>query len=125
LFWIWISYCDKCIKNVINKELECIQCIDGYFLGNNGYCTKCEEPKVQGIQNRCIFCNNTEEGGKEGCELCVSDNGNISCVQCIKGFILLEDDNSCIKINNSTEDIEKYTNCQKVTIDNYRKYKCT
>ena len=82
------TYCDKCIKNKTINELECIKCIDGYFLTENGYCTKCENPKVQGTKQRCIFCNNTEEGGKEGYELCYSDNGIITCKKCKKGFIL-------------------------------------
>ena len=118
------SYCDKCFKNKDNNELECKRCIDGYFLANNGYCTKCEEPKVQGNQNRCIFCNNTEEGGIEGCELCFSDNGTISCQQCIKGYILSEDDKTCIKIEDNSE-TEAYANCQKVSRNNSALYNCT
>ena len=54
-----------------------------------------KQPKVQGIQDRCIFCNNTEEGGIKGFELYISDNGNIYCIQCIEGFILFENDNTC------------------------------
>ena len=117
-------HCDKYIKNINNNELECIKCIDGYFLGNNGYCTKCEEPKVQGTLNRCIFCNNTEEGGLEGCELCFSDNGNIKCQQCKKGFILSEDDKTCIKLTEFPE-IEKFTNCQKVSAIDGVQFDCT
>ena len=107
------TYCDKCIKNLEYNEYECIQCIDGYFLANNGYCTKCVAPKVQGTENRCIFCNNTEEGGIRGCELCFSDNGNITCQQCKKGFILSEDDQTCLEISEN-QDVESFTNCQKV-----------
>jgi len=118
------AYCDKCIKNKDNNDLECIKCIDGYFLTTNGYCTKCEAPKVQGTQNKCIFCNNTEEGGLEGCELCSSDNGNIICQQCKKGFILSEDDKTCIKISGSS-DLEQLTNCQKVSRNNSENYICT
>ena len=118
------TYCDKCIKNKDNNKLECIKCIDGYFLANNGYCTKCESPKVLGAQNRCIFCNNTKEGGIGGCELCFSDNGNIVCQQCKKGFILSEDDKTCIKISDFPE-LEIFTNCQKVSRDNIGFYKCT
>ena len=118
------TYCDKCINNKDINELECIKCIDGYFLGNHGYCTKCVEPKVQGTLNRCIFCNNTEEGGLEGCELCFSDNGNITCQQCREGFILSEDDKTCIKIEDFPE-IEEYANCQKVSRNNGDQYVCT
>jgi len=118
------TYCDKCIKNEINNEYECIQCIDGYFLANNGYCTKCEAPKVQGTENRCIFCNNTKEGGIRGCELCVSDNGNITCQQCKKGFILSEDDETCLEISDYPN-VESFSNCQKISKDEKNIYKCT
>ena len=115
--------CDKCLNND-NDELECTKCIDGYFLGNNGYCTKCKEPKVQGTENRCIFCNNTDEGGIDGCELCFSDNGDITCQQCEKGFILYEEDKTCKKIGKYPQ-IEKFTNCQKVSLNSNGDYDCT
>ena len=118
------TYCDKCIRNKNNNELECLKCIDGYFLANNGYCNKCEAPKVQGTENRCIFCNNTVEGGIKGCELCFSDNGNIACQQCAKGFILSEDDKTCIGTE-EYEEIKKYTNCQKISRNNSDEFKCT
>ena len=93
--------------------MECIKCIDRYFLTNNGYCTKCEYPKVQGNFSRCIFFNNTEEGGIEGWERCSSDNEYIICQKCQNGYILLENNNSCSKISDH-EEIENYTNCEKV-----------
>ena len=116
------THCDKCTRNNIMKEIECFKCIDGYFLTNNGYCAKCEYPKVQGNDSRCIFCNNIEEGGIDGCERCYSDNGYIICKQCKNGYILVENDNSCLKISEH-EEIEKFTNCQKVLKDN-NNYKC-
>ena len=118
------EYCDVCIKRNENKEIECFKCIEGYFLANNGYCTKCEAPKVQGTQKRCIFCNNTKEGGIKGCELCNSDNGNITCKQCEKGFILLENNKTCIEISKS-ENLGNFANCQKVSQDSAGKYECT
>ena len=126
------TYCDQCTKNNTEKELECIKCIDGYFLNSNGYCTKCEEPKVQGTNLRCIFCNNTGEGGIEGCEVCSSDNGNITCLQCKNGYILLENNQSCIHIGEEENEektelevIRSYTNCEKILLNDNNEYKCT
>ena len=116
--------CDICIKDNETKEIECFKCIEGYFLTNNGYCTKCEEPKVQGTQKRCIFCNNTEEGGIKGCIQCNSDNGRIACKQCEKGFILLENNKTCIEIS-KIQDGKNFVNCQKMSKDDYCKFKCT
>ena len=51
------------------------------------------------MQKRCIFCNNTEEGEIERCLQCNSNNGNIACNQCEKGFILLKNNKTCIEIS--------------------------
>ena len=114
--------CDRCHEE--NNEFECVKCIDGYFLTNNGYCAKCEEPKVQGINNVCTFCNDTDEGGIEGCEQCFSDDGKIICQQCKQGFILLENNQSCIKIYENSE-FENFINCQRITFDENGKYYCS
>ena len=58
-----------------------------------------EELKVQSTQKRCIFCNNEEEGEIERCIQCNSDNGNITCKQCEKGFILLENNKTVLEIS--------------------------
>jgi len=66
--------CERCHEE--NNEFECIRCNDGYFLSNIGNCIKCGDNKVQSINNNCVYCNDTDEGGIEGCEKCISDNGN-------------------------------------------------
>ena len=51
------------------------------------------------MQKRCIFFNNVEESEKERCMQCNSNNGNRTCNQCEKGFILLENNKTCIEIS--------------------------
>ena len=54
-----LTNCEICHNK--NNEFECIKCKDNYFLSNIGYCIRCDEPKVQGINNNCIYCNDIEK----------------------------------------------------------------
>ena len=110
--------CERCKIDIDNfNEFVCSKCSVGYFLNKDGYCEQCENPLVQGIHNTCVKCNDTDEGGIEGCEKCVSDNGKIYCQQCQEGFILNEKNQKCIKISEDSK-LEKFINCQRVLLDN-------
>ena len=116
------NYCDRCHNE--SNEFECLKCIDGYFLSNNGVCMSCKEPKVQGKNNFCIFCNDTDEGGIDGCDKCSSDNGKITCHQCRLGYTLLEENQTCLRISTYKE-LEQFPNCQQVSLDENDNYYCT
>ena len=116
------NHCDRC--HYESNEFECLKCIDGYFLSNNGVCMSCQEPKVQGKNNFCIFCNDTDEGGIDGCDKCSSDNGKITCHQCRPGYTLLEEDQTCLRISTHKE-LEKFPNCQQVSLDESNNYYCS
>ena len=120
------SNCERCKVDKDNfDEFICIKCSVGYFLNEDGYCVQCKQPLVQGSQNKCIYCNNTDEGGIEGCEKCISDNGKILCQQCKEGFLLLENNQSCGKISENLE-LELFPNCQKIYLnENNNIYHCT
>jgi len=58
------SNCERCTVDKDNfDEFICIKCSVGYFLNDDGYCVQCKQPLVQSNQNKCIYCNNTDEGG--------------------------------------------------------------
>jgi len=123
------SNCERCKIDQDNfDEFICSKCSVGYFLNEDGYCVKCNQPLVQGNKNKCIYCNNTDEGGIEGCEKCVSDNGKIFCQQCKEGFILLENNQKCEKISENLK-LELYPNCQRVYLteneNGDKTYNCT
>jgi len=119
------SNCERCKVDKDNfDEFICIKCSVGYFLNEDGYCVQCKQPLVQGNQNKCIYCNSTDEGGIEGCEKCISDNGKIFCQQCKEGFILLENNQLCEKISENLE-FELYPNCQRIYLNENNTYNCT
>ena len=115
--------CDSCHYNNDNEEYEYTKCIDGYFMTDNNFCIKCEEPKVQGLNNRCICCNDDKEGGIEGCEECFSNNGDITCNKCKRGYILEENSQKCLNV--SKEGLEYLTNCLKVSKISAHNYICS
>ena len=91
-----------------DNDLICTKCIKDYFLREDGKCISCDDNKVR-IKNKCIFCNETEDG-IEGCTSCQSDGNVITkCNKCSNGYILFQGNNSCIKSDNYG--LEKFTNC--------------
>ena len=73
------------------------------------------------MNNNCIFCDDKEEGGIEGCKKCYNNKGRILCFQCKEGFYLLENNLTCIKISENKE-IEQFINCQRVSFNNNKLY---
>ena len=71
-----------------------------------------------------IYCNNTDEGGIEGCEKCFSNEGNIKCQQCKEGFILNEKEQICLKISED-KSLQSFINCQRVSLNSNNIYYCT
>ena len=119
---IGFTNCERCIKDKDNfNEFVCNKCSIGYFLNKKGYCQNCKDPLVQGIHNTCVSCNETDEGGIEGCDKCVSDDGKIICQQCKEGFILNEKNRKCIKISDSKQ-LKKFINCQRVLMNDDKFY---
>ena len=117
--------CDKCKRDINNdNDLICYKCLEGYFLTEYGECTKCEDNQVRGNGNICINCDDAEEGGIEGCQTCINENVTIKCQECKKGFVLLENNKTCLKISEN-EELEEFVNCQQLILDNNNKLMCT
>ena len=110
--------CERCKRDVNNdNDLVCYQCSEGYFLTDYGECTKCNDNQVRGIHNTCINCSDVEEGGIEGCQACENLNNSIICKECKYGFLLLENNKTCLKISDNKE-LEEFINCEKLYLEN-------
>ena len=104
----------KC--NITNEEgTACAQCLEGYEIGNEGYCIDIErcEKKEKGICVKCkndpsgfpyYFCANKYFGCLnniiEGCLRCDNIFDLYSCTQCEEGY-RLKNDGLCQKIYNN------------------------
>ena len=108
--------CLKC-KYDNDNELMCDKCNEGYFLTDDGFCGKCNSPQIKSIRNTCIYCDDIDEGGIEGCQKCYNNGEQILCLQCGDGFILFENNQTCLKISENYE-LTNYINCLQLSLDN-------
>ena len=85
-----------------DNDIMCYECEEGFFLDFYGECIKCENNQVKNNNNECIYCEDVENGGIEGCSKCQNENDKIICNECKEGFILYENNKTCLrqKMNN-------------------------
>ena len=102
--------CDECQKDDSGKY-KCTKCKKHYAINNDGICSICVSTKAL-INNKCINCDDKNNGGIENCILCKeNDKGDgIICGQCNKKHILFSNENTCIERNNN-KDLDKFNNC--------------
>ena len=117
--------CNKCKLDPENSDnYICTQCSYDYFVNNKGQCDICDGYHFIGIkEKKCIKCGNVLEGGIENCLYCESDGEKAICTQCLLGYILLNNNNSCLEIVKNKE-LYNFSNCVILTmIDN--KFQCS
>ena len=108
--------CDECIKDEISENYVCTKCSKYYWLNENGSCGKCVVTKAE-LNNKCIQCGDSQQGGIEGCYYCLTNEkgSGITCKQCTDNYILLSDDNKCKKRD---EQYKKFDSCLELKIKN-------
>ena len=112
-----LSKCTKCELNPLNNQSYiCINCIEGFFVNETGQCQTCDSTYFQ-EKKKCIKCSNNIEGGIDNCKYCKSDGDGVICNECISGYILLTNNNSCLDIGKNKE-LQQFLNCNKLTMEN-------
>ena len=101
--------CKICDNNSYN-EIICIECDKGYALSNEGKCIQCNYNQFKGKNNRCIECNDVENGGIERCQECANINNQIICSR---------------YYGNTENNIIEIPYCTKVTKNNLNQFVCT
>ena len=82
-----------------------------------GYCQKCIVTGVI-LNNKCIQCHDTNNGGIKGCYFCdKNENNSISCKQCTDSYILFKDNNTCLE-RAGNEEFDKFETCLELTKEN-------
>ena len=64
---------------------------------------------MRGYGNKCINCDDLDDGGIEGCAQCQNENETIICNQCKDGFLYLEGNKTCLKLSQD-EELEEFVN---------------
>ena len=116
--------CKNCGIDANNdNEIICLECKPGYFVNDEGKCTYCYEDQMKGKNNICISCDDVENGGIEGCSQCQNEDNKPQCIYCQNGFILLENNYTCLRISSSIE-LEELPHCNLVLLKDDNHYEC-
>ena len=111
-------YCNKCAKDEKTGKVKCIECKQNYFLNEDGDCDYCIIYAVI-MNDKCIYCDDTNNGGIKGCSLCKKDENSdkIICKECFEDYILFSNNNTCIERKNNKELI-KFNSCLELKMEN-------
>ena len=116
--------CEKCVINS-NNEFTCTKCGSGYYLDQNEICQKCnlKDQFILGT-NKCVQCNDFDNGGIKGCKYCEKNEDKIICNLCGDNYILLTNNNTCLKRSGNNE-LKQFEKCEKLTLDKNNKLYCS
>ena len=114
-----LDNCLKCKVDLNNNEnYICIKCLENFFVNEKGQCQTCDNFHFKGINKTKFFeCGNVLEGGINKCLFCETDGKKVTCKQCLNGYILLTNNNSCLEVIHNKE-LHKFSNCNQLTIEN-------
>ena len=117
-----IHNCKKCVEDKETGNYECKECSEHYYLNGEGVCKECFLISEL-INDKCIKCGDSSQGGIENCLFCQKNNENngILCKQCKFGYILYKDKNICLPLN---ETFSNFETCLELT-QKEGKYVCT
>ena len=111
----------------IYYNLICKKCIGNAFL-SNGYCLTCEDSGDFQKGNKCIDCDDFENGGIKGCRYCEKNNNDeLICQLCKSDYILLSHENKCLDITEyeGKENMDKFYSCEKLALDDNNELYCS
>lgn len=87
-----------------------------YILDEEGHCNYCECNSFI-FEKKCIKCNDVNQRGIEGYYHCNIYGNRTSCDSCDEGYILLTNNDTCLKISENYE-LKKYDKYLEITLDN-------
>ena len=122
-----LRHCDECgIDPKNNTKYICTKCENFAAYEDYGECDNCDESEEFIKDNKCFFCKDYNNGGIKGCDDCENNNnGEIICRLCLKGFILLTNNNTCLNISKNKELENYYDYCEQLTLDNNNQLYCS
>ena len=106
--------CNTC--QMENNTFKCNSCDSNYIFDNEGNCNYCDSSSFI-FENKCIKCNDINQGGIEGCQYCNRYNNKTSCTSCDEGYILLINNGTCLQISENKE-LKMHNNCREISLEN-------
>ena len=114
--------CDYCEEN---NEFKCKKCFYNYYLNEDGKCNYCgANNQIIIDNNKCIQCNDSINGGIEGCQYCEINDNQTICRVCQEGYILLSDNNTCLNLSKNKE-LKQFDKCEQISLDNNKNIYCS
>ena len=114
--------CKNCgVDPAHDNEIMCVECQPGYFINDEGKCIYCSKNQIKGKDNTCILCDDVESGGIEGCQECHNVDNEPQCTICKPGFILLENNHTCLRISSNIQ-LEELPHCKLVYFNESENY---
>ena len=111
-----LNGCDECEADPQNNnKYICTKC-NKYSILKDGYCNMCYRSYEFIKDNKCLYCNDYNNGGIKGCKICEKNNNEVICRLCQEGYILLKNNNTCLNISENKE-LENYDYCEELTLD--------
>ena len=123
---IGLDECEECdIDPNNNNKYICTKC-NKFNILENGKCEDCDDGDEFIINNKCVDCNNVQNGGIKGCNYCErNDENKLICQICDDNYILLTNNNTCLNILKNKE-LEKFEDfCEHLTLDNNNQLYCS
>ena len=111
-----------CAKSVFDEETQnfkCIECYSKYHIvGKYDTCDLCVGYEAV-VNGKCIECSDVNQGGISNCNFCENnENANgIICKECFDDFILLTDNNTCLK-REGNDELKKFNPCLELKTEN-------
>ena len=120
-----IDDCEECNVDLINNDkIKCSKCNENSILLENGRCNRCDDSNRFQNNNKCHYCDDVYNNGIKGCIKCEKkEKDELICQLCDSGYILLENNNTCLNIFENKE-LQKFDLCEKLTKDNNNQLYC-
>ena len=113
--------CEECEVDPQNSKYICTKCNEFSILVD-GDCDSCDDFDEFIKDNKCLDCGDVNNGGIKGCKNCEKDNNDqLICRMCLDDYILLTNNNTCLKISENKE-LENFDSCEQLTIENNQLY---
>ena len=112
-----LKNCEQCPKDDLSGNYKCTKCKKNYALNDYGNCKRCIVKKTV-VNNKCIYCDEPENGGVKNCKFCqANEKGDgVICKQCYQKYILFIGNNTCLERDNNKE-LEQFDSCLELKSD--------
>ena len=128
--YLGLGRCEECQAEHKNDsyydwyEYKCTKC-NKYSVLTDGICLGCEDLDHFSMGSQCIKCDEYYNGGIKNCNYYEkNDKDEVICQLCNEGYILLTNNNTCLKISENAR-LQNFDKCEKLIMDKKKQLHCS